>query len=61
MFDSDVDVNSEVRAKNNGRSTHNVRPDRGLDRSNSRLASHFDWSFLDKNILFSIQLSLNAL
>ena len=44
-----------------GRSTDNVRPDRGLDRSNSRLASHFDRSnshlaghfdrsFLDSNI-----------
>ena len=35
------------RAQNNGRSTDNVRPDRGLDRSNSRLAGHFDRSFLD--------------
>ena len=25
----------------------NVRPDRGLDWSNSRLAGHFDRSFLD--------------
>ena len=35
------------RAPNNGRPTDNVRPDRGLDRSNSRLAGHFDRSFLD--------------
>ena len=49
------------RAANNGRSTDNVRPDRGLDRSNSGLAGHFDKSFLDTNTLFSIQLSLNAL
>ena len=35
------------RAQNNGRSTDNVWPDRGLDQSNSRLAGHFDWSFLD--------------
>ena len=39
------------RAQNNGRSTDNVRTDRGLDRSNSRLAGHFDRSFLDANIL----------
>ena len=44
----------EPRAENNGQSTDNVQPDRGLDRSNSQLASHFDWSFLDTNILFSI-------
>ena len=49
------------RAANNGRSTDNVRPDRGLDRSNSGLAGHFDRSFLDTNTSFSIQLSLNAL
>ena len=49
------------RAENNGWSTDNVRPDRGLDRSNSGLAGHFDRSFLDTNTLFSIQLSLNAL
>ena len=49
------------RAANNGRSTDNVRPDGGLDRSNSGLAGHFDRSFLDTNTLFSIQLSLNAL
>ena len=49
------------RAANNGRSTDNVWPDRGLDRSNSGLAGHFDRSFLDTNTLFSIQLSLNAL
>ena len=49
------------RAANNGRSTDNVRPDRGLDRSNSGLAGHFDRSFLDTNTLFSLQLSLNAL
>ena len=42
---------SRFRAQNNGRSTDNVRPDRGLDRSNSRLAGHFDRSFLDANIL----------
>ena len=40
-----------VRAQNNGRSTDNVRPDRGLDRSNSHLAGHFDRSFLDANLL----------
>ena len=39
------------RAQNNGRSTDNVRPDRGLDRSNSHLAGHFDRSFLDANLL----------
>ena len=49
------------RAANNCRSTDNVWPDRGLDRSNSGLAGHFDRSFLDTNTLFSIQLSLNAL
>ena len=49
------------RAANNGRSTDNVRPDGGLDRSNSGPAGHFDRSFLDTNSLFSIQLSLNAL
>ena len=35
------------RAQNNGRSTDNARPDRGLDQSNSRLAGHFGRSFLD--------------
>ena len=50
--------NEKPRAANNGRSTDN---DRGLDRSNSGLAGHFDRSFLDTNTLFSIQLSLNAL
>jgi len=50
----------QVRAENNGWSTDNVRPDRGLDQSNSGLAGHFDRSFLDTNILFFIQLSLNA-
>ena len=39
------------RAQNNGRSVDNVRPDRGLDLSNSRLAGHFGRSFLDANIL----------
>ena len=38
------------RVQSNGRSTDNVRPDRGLDWSNSRLAVHFDRSFLDANI-----------
>ena len=38
----------------------NIRPERRLDWSNSRLAGHFDRLFLDTNILFSIQLSLNA-
>ena len=38
---------TSFRAQNNGRSTDNVRPDRGLDRSNPRLAGHFDRSFLD--------------
>ena len=42
------------RAANNGWSTDNVWPDRGL-------TGHFDRSFLDTNTLFSIQLSLNAL
>ena len=50
-----------IRAENNGRSTDNVGPDRGLDRSNSHLAGHFDRSFLDTNILFFIRLSLNVL
>ena len=49
------------RAENNGWSTDNVWPDRGLDRSNSGFAGHFDRSFLDTNILFSIQLLLNVL
>ena len=40
------------RAQNDGWSTDNVQPDCGLDRSNSRLAGHFDWSFLDANILY---------
>ena len=48
------------RAENNGRSTDNVRTDRVLDRSNSRLTCHFDRSPLDMHVLFSIQLSLNA-
>ena len=52
---------NEWRAANNGRSTDNVRPDRGLEWSNSGLAGHFDWSFFDTNTLFSIQLLLNAL
>ena len=38
-------------AQNNGQSTDNVQPDRGLDRSNSCLTSHFERSFLDVNIL----------
>ena len=29
----------------------NVQPDHGLDQSNTRLAGHFDRSFLDANIL----------
>ena len=41
----------QLRAQNNGRSMDNVRPDCGLDRSNPGLAGHFDWSFLDSNIL----------
>ena len=41
---------SMYRAQNNGRSTDNVWPDRGLDRSNSHLAGHFDRSFLDANL-----------
>ena len=41
-----------VRAENNGRSTDNVQPDRGLDWLNSRLTGHFDRSFLDTNIFF---------
>ena len=45
------------RAQSNGRSTDNVRPDRGLDRSNSRLAVHF---WMRTFIIFSIWLSLNA-
>ena len=43
-----------LRAENNGQSTDNVWPDRRLDQSNSHLAGHFDQSFLDTNILFSI-------
>ena len=31
----------DSRAQNNGRSTDNVRPDRGLDQSNSSLAGRF--------------------
>ena len=50
-------VRQPGRAENNGRSTENVQPDCGLDRSNSGLASHFNQSFLNTNILFSIQLS----
>ena len=49
------------RAANNGRSTDNVWPDRGLDWSNFGLAGHFDRPFLDTTTLFSIQVSLNAL
>ena len=40
----------KLNAENNGRSTDNVQPDYGLDWSNSRLAGHFDRSFLDTNI-----------
>ena len=36
-----VSDRSPHRAQNNGRSTDNVRPDCGLDRSNSGLAGHF--------------------
>ena len=35
---------SSDRARNNGRSTDNVRTDCGFDRSNFRLAGHVDWS-----------------
>ena len=49
------------RAENNCRSTDNVRTDRELDRSNPRLARHFDRSPLDTHVFFSIQLSLDAL
>ena len=42
------------RAENNSRSTDNVWPDRPLDPSNSHLAGHFNRSFLEANILFSI-------
>ena len=45
----------------NGRSTDNVRTDRELDRSNPRLARHFDRSPLDTHVFFSIQLPLDAL
>ena len=48
-------------AANNGRSTDNVWPDRGLGRSNSGLAALFDRPFWDTTTLFSIQVSLNAL
>ena len=33
-----------IRARNNGRSTDNVRTDCGFDWSNFRLAGHVDWS-----------------
>ena len=46
----------DSRAQNNGRSTDNARPDRGLDWSNSRLASHFDRSFLDACHLMRVAL-----
>ena len=59
--DGAISFPNTYRAANNGRSTDNVRPDRGLDRSNSGLAGHFERSFLDTNTLFSIQLSLSAL
>ena len=36
------------RARNNGRSTDNVRPECGVIRSNSYLAGHFDQSLLVK-------------
>ena len=49
---SDGPWHNTSRAENNGRSTDNVRPDRRLDRSNSRLAGHFDRSFSDTNIFF---------
>ena len=32
------------RARNNGRSTDNVRTDWGVDQSTFRLAGHVDWS-----------------
>ena len=35
---------SDIRARNNGRSTDNVRSDCGFDRSNFRLAGHVDRS-----------------
>ena len=34
----------ETRARNNGRSTDNVRTDWGVDQSTFRLAGHVDWS-----------------
>ena len=37
---------AKVRARNNGRSTDNVRTDLGLDRSTFRLAGHVDRSHL---------------
>ena len=37
---------SKYRARNNGRSTDNVRTDRGFDRSNFHLAGHVDRSNL---------------
>ena len=49
---SDWPWHNTSRAENNGRSTDNVRPDCGLDQSNSHLAGHFDRSFLDTNIFF---------
>ena len=52
-------LKSISRAEKNGRSTDNVRPDRGLDRSNSGLAVHFDRSFLDKNIFFLLLCTKN--
>ena len=41
------------RTQNNGRSTDNVRPDRGLDWSNSRLAGHF-WMWTFNNIFHTV-------
>ena len=36
----------KIRARNNGRSTDNVRTDLGVDRSTFRLAGHVDRSHL---------------
>ena len=47
----DLHLTAVSRAQNDGWSSDNVQPDCGLDRSNSRLAGHFDRSFLDANIL----------
>ena len=41
---SDMLLSTLGRARNNGRSTDNVRTDWGVDQSTFRLAGHVDWS-----------------